>query len=193
MAKAAPEIPNKLFYKIGEVCEITDTQPYVLRFWESEFPQLAPRKNRSGQRVYQRKDIDTVIRIKKLLYEEEYTIAGARRKLDDDPVSAGDSSRAEAQVADAPDAPIGTEDQVIADDEVRTSDPPTARSQRASAEQDHPVDLLTARVEKHPVRASSTAPSAQATGDPDREARLEKALTELKKALKETLGLLRKS
>ena len=82
MAKAAPEVPNKLFYKIGEVCEITDTQPYVLRFWESEFPQLAPRKNRSGQRVYQRKDIDTVIRIKKLLYEEEYTIASARKAIE---------------------------------------------------------------------------------------------------------------
>src|SRR5262245_14546100 len=83
--RATEVIPKKLFYKIGEVCEITDTQPYVLRFWESEFPQLAPRKNRSGQRVYQRRDIDTVIRIKKLLYEEEYTIAGARKKLDDEP------------------------------------------------------------------------------------------------------------
>ena len=79
--KSTPEVPNKLFYKIGEVCELTDTQPYVLRFWESEFPQLAPRKNRSGQRVYQRKDIDTVLRIKKLLYDEEYTIAGVRTTL----------------------------------------------------------------------------------------------------------------
>ncbi len=78
------EIPEKLFYKAAEVCQITDTQPYVLRFWESEFPQLAGEKNRSGQRVYKRSDIDLVFRIKKLLYEEEYTIAGARKALDDD-------------------------------------------------------------------------------------------------------------
>ena len=58
MTKSTSEVPGKLFYKIGEVCEITDTQPYVLRFWESEFPQLAPKKNRSGQRVYKKKDID---------------------------------------------------------------------------------------------------------------------------------------
>jgi len=62
---------------------MTDTQPYVLRFWESEFPQLAPRKSRSGQRLYQKRDVDLVLRIHKLLYDEEYTIAGARRKLED--------------------------------------------------------------------------------------------------------------
>jgi DNA-binding transcriptional MerR regulator len=75
------EIPRKLFYKIGEVCQLTDTQPYVLRFWESEFPQLAPNKSRSGQRLYRRKDIDLVLEIKKLLYDEGFTIAGARKKL----------------------------------------------------------------------------------------------------------------
>ena len=76
------EIPNKLYYKIGEVCQYTDTQPYVLRFWESEFPLLAPDKNRSGQRIYSREDIDLVFRIKALLYDEEYTIAGARKRLE---------------------------------------------------------------------------------------------------------------
>lgn len=75
------DIPRKLFYKIGEVCQLTDTQPYVLRFWESEFPQLAPKKSRSGQRLYRRKDIDLVLEIKKLLYQEGFTIAGARKKL----------------------------------------------------------------------------------------------------------------
>ena len=78
------KIPEKLFYKAAEVCQITDTQPYVLRFWESEFPQLASEKNRSGQRVYRRSDIDLVFRIKKLLYQEEYTIAGARKAIDED-------------------------------------------------------------------------------------------------------------
>jgi len=77
----ADSIPRKLFYKIGEVCQLTDTQPYVLRFWESEFPQLAPKKSRSGQRLYRRKDIDLVLEIKRLLYQDGYTIAGARKKL----------------------------------------------------------------------------------------------------------------
>jgi DNA-binding transcriptional MerR regulator len=76
------EIPNKLFFKIGEVCEITDTQPYVLRYWESEFPALAPAKNSSGQRIYRRRDIETVLRIKQLLYEEGFTIAGAKKRLE---------------------------------------------------------------------------------------------------------------
>lgn len=76
------KIPNKLFFKIGEVCELTDTQPYVLRYWESEFPALAPAKNNSGQRIYRRRDIETILRIKTLLYEEGFTIAGAKKKLD---------------------------------------------------------------------------------------------------------------
>src|SRR5215510_6646400 len=76
------QIPNKLFFKIGEVCEITDTQPYVLRYWESEFPALAPAKNSSGQRIYRRRDIETILRIKQLLYDEGFTIAGAKKRLE---------------------------------------------------------------------------------------------------------------
>ena len=77
-----PKIPNKLFFKIGEVCELTETQPYVLRYWESEFPALAPAKNNSGQRIFRRRDIETILRIKSLLYEEGFTIAGAKKKLE---------------------------------------------------------------------------------------------------------------
>ena len=73
---------EKPHYKIGEVCEITGTQPYVLRFWESEFPGLAPQKNRSGQRIYRKRDIELIEKIKVLLYEKEYTIAGARKVLE---------------------------------------------------------------------------------------------------------------
>ena len=73
---------EKPHYKIGEVCELTGTQPYVLRFWESEFPGLAPQKNRSGQRIYRKRDIDLIEKIKVLLYEKEYTIAGARKVLE---------------------------------------------------------------------------------------------------------------
>ncbi|HEV8699900.1 MAG TPA: MerR family transcriptional regulator [Candidatus Polarisedimenticolia bacterium] len=74
-------IPRKTLYKLGEVCQLTDTQPYVLRFWESEFPQLAPRKSRTGQRLYRQKDVDLVLQIKRLLYEDGFTIASARKKL----------------------------------------------------------------------------------------------------------------
>jgi DNA-binding transcriptional MerR regulator len=73
---------DRIFYKIGEVCERTETQPYVLRFWESEFPMLRPQKNRAGQRIYREEDIVLIERIKALLYDEEYTIAGARRRLE---------------------------------------------------------------------------------------------------------------
>lgn len=77
----APQIPDKLFFKIGEVCEIVGVQAHVLRYWETEFPTLQPQKNRSGQRTYRRKDVEMALRIKELLYEEGFTIAGAKRKL----------------------------------------------------------------------------------------------------------------
>ena len=77
-------IPDKLFYKIGEVCEHVGVQPHVLRYWESEFPMLAPQKNRAGQRVYRRKDLEIVMRIRELLYDEKFTIAGAKRRLADE-------------------------------------------------------------------------------------------------------------
>ena len=74
-------IPEKLFYRIGEVSRITGVEPYVLRYWETEFPFLRPRKSRSGQRLYVKKDIETIFEIKRLLYEEKYTIEGVRKKL----------------------------------------------------------------------------------------------------------------
>lgn len=81
MNRAAVSIPEKLFFKIGEVCDITGVQAHVLRYWESEFPMLAPQKNRAGQRTYRRRDVEMVLRIKELLYEDQYTIAGAKKKL----------------------------------------------------------------------------------------------------------------
>jgi DNA-binding transcriptional MerR regulator len=81
MNRAAVYIPEKLFFKIGEVCDITGIQAHVLRYWESEFPTLAPQKNRAGQRTYRRRDVEMVLRIKELLYEDQYTIAGAKKKL----------------------------------------------------------------------------------------------------------------
>jgi DNA-binding transcriptional MerR regulator len=81
MQQSALVIPDKLFFKIGEVCDIVGVQPHVLRYWESEFPMLQPQKNRAGQRTYRRKDVEMALRIRELLYEEGFTIAGAKRKL----------------------------------------------------------------------------------------------------------------
>ncbi len=74
-------LPKKLFYKIGEVCEIMELEPYVLRYWEKEFPVLSPQKNSAGQRIYSNEDVTVVQKIKTLLYDEGYTIEGARRQL----------------------------------------------------------------------------------------------------------------
>jgi DNA-binding transcriptional MerR regulator len=84
MNRPAVSIPEKLFFKIGEVCELAGVQAHVLRYWESEFPMLAPQKNRAGQRVYRKRDVEMALRIKELLYEDQYTIAGAKKRLAND-------------------------------------------------------------------------------------------------------------
>ena len=91
------EIPNKLFYKIGEVSALTGVQPYVLRYWESEFKLLRPKKNRAGQRVYRRPDLDLVMRIKQLLYEERLTLEGAKKRLRQDVKGRGQQLELEIQ------------------------------------------------------------------------------------------------
>jgi DNA-binding transcriptional MerR regulator len=75
--------PVQEFFSIGEVCEITDLKPHVLRYWESQFKFLNPAKNRSGNRVYQRKEIELILLVKHLLYTEKYTIEGARLKVEE--------------------------------------------------------------------------------------------------------------
>jgi DNA-binding transcriptional MerR regulator len=82
-AKAQPAvvIPEKIYFRIGEVSELATLPTYVLRFWETEFPQLKPTKSSTGQRMYRRKDVEYVMRIRRLLYEDGFTIAGAREKL----------------------------------------------------------------------------------------------------------------
>lgn len=79
---ALQEIPDKLYFRIGEVSQLAGVKAYVLRFWENEFPSLAPRKSGAGQRLYRRKDVETVLEIKRLLYDKRYTIEGARKFLD---------------------------------------------------------------------------------------------------------------
>jgi DNA-binding transcriptional MerR regulator len=122
MSRPAVAIPEKLFFKIGEVCELAGVQAHVLRYWESEFPMLAPQKNRAGQRVYRKRDVEMALRIKELLYEDQYTIAGAKKRLthelrgggklkvvgeDDGPVAPVESIP-ESQPFTFSDAPLGS-------------------------------------------------------------------------------------
>jgi DNA-binding transcriptional MerR regulator len=92
-AQAAREIPEKSLFRIGEVSRLTATKAFVLRYWESEFPMLQPVKSPSGHRLYRREDIETVFEIKRLLYEEGFTIAGARKHLAE--LNAGDGHEAQ--------------------------------------------------------------------------------------------------
>lgn len=81
MGQPAVAIPEKIFFKIGEVCDLVGVQAHVLRYWETEFSMLSPQKNRSGQRSYRRRDVEIALRIKELLYDDLFTIAGAKKKL----------------------------------------------------------------------------------------------------------------
>jgi len=75
------QIPDKDEFKIGEVCEIAGVKPFVLRYWETEFPELSPAKGAGGQRTYTKVDVELILRIKQLLYEERFTVAGAKKRL----------------------------------------------------------------------------------------------------------------
>ena len=83
LSKSVNAIPDRLYFKIGDVAEIADLKPYVLRYWETEFPIIAPQKGENGQRVYRRSDVETVLMIKHLLYQERYSIEGARKRINE--------------------------------------------------------------------------------------------------------------
>ncbi len=90
--KTSLPLPDKLFYKIGEVGKLTGVEPYVLRYWETEFHFLRPRKNKAGQRVYVKKDLELILQLKKMLYQERYTIEGVRKRF-------GEAMRKEPELA----------------------------------------------------------------------------------------------
>lgn len=81
LQSGAPDIPDKLYFKIGEVSDLLGVEPYVLRYWETEFSVLSPKKSGTGHRLYRRKDVELLLRIKHLLYEKKFTIEGARQSL----------------------------------------------------------------------------------------------------------------
>src|SRR3989442_5654454 len=99
-AVTAIEVPDKLYYKIGEVARLLGVKPYVLRYGESEFSVLRPGKTRSRHRLYRRKDVETLLEIRRLLYAERYTIAGAKRRLRNGPRTAAAASATDADKLD---------------------------------------------------------------------------------------------
>jgi DNA-binding transcriptional MerR regulator len=105
-----PQIPDRLYFRIGDVSELLGVEPYVLRFWETEFPMLQPKKGRTGHREYKRKDVELLLEIKRLLYDEGFTITGARRVLKEKGRSQrrknGPGSHEQMQLIGAP-PPIG--------------------------------------------------------------------------------------
>jgi len=126
-----PFVAKKLYYKIREVCKIVGVEAHVLRFWETEFPSLSPPKSKSGQRTYRPKDIELLLEIRKLLYEDGFTIAGARKQL-----SSGTVREAEARG-----------DTKIPKDRVRTKPtprpaPPSERLDKVKAELENILTLL---------------------------------------------------
>ena len=91
-----PEIPDKLYFKIGEVSELLGVEAYVLRYWETEFPVLSPKKSGTGHRLYRRKDVELLLRIKHLLYDKRFTIEGARQSLQSEAKAPKQARRAQA-------------------------------------------------------------------------------------------------
>ena len=96
-----PVIPNKLYFRIGEVAKLAGIKPYVLRFWESEFSGLGPKKSGTGHRLYRRKDVELVLEIKRLLYEKRFTIEGARKVLEAKPKRGSEPSSGKSTAANA--------------------------------------------------------------------------------------------
>ena len=109
--KSPLPVPDKLFYKIGEVSKITGVEPYVLRYWETEFAFLRPRKNKSGQRVYVKRDLDQLLQIKRMLYQERYTIEGVRKRFEEGMPPGGEipaeTGRQEARQKQTPSEVVG--------------------------------------------------------------------------------------
>jgi len=120
-------VEKRLYYKIGEACKALDIQPYVLRYWETEFPALSPNKSRSGQRVYSEKELGIIRRIKELLYGEGYTIAGAKKKLEAELASGSLGGVEEGEESEAETATEQTAGPTEAETDRAPSPPPTGR------------------------------------------------------------------
>jgi DNA-binding transcriptional MerR regulator len=156
-------VQKRLYYKIGEACKALGIQPYVLRYWETEFPALTPSKSRSGQRVYSEKELEIIRRIKELLYEEGYTIAGAKKKLEGE-IASGALGEPEGEGAEA---------------EEETAAPPPAQATLPVIAPEPPVP-----------EAPTPGPPAAAELDTDAAERVQRLLSGIEEALQEAREIL---
>jgi DNA-binding transcriptional MerR regulator len=178
-------VQKRLYYKIGEACKALGIQPYVLRYWETEFPALAPSKSRSGQRVYSEKELEIIRRIKELLYEEGYTIAGAKKKLETELASGSLDDRGEEQpeAAVPPEAPLPVETTV---EEPLAPPPPRPPARRARPQ---PVDVVSVAPEATPEAVPEPREPAAAF-DGEATERIQRLRLGIAKALQEAHDLL---
>jgi DNA-binding transcriptional MerR regulator len=160
-------VQKRLYYKIGEACKALGIQPYVLRYWETEFPALTPSKSRSGQRVYSEKELEIIRRIKELLYEEGYTIAGAKKKL-------------EGEIASGA---LGEPEGEGAEPEEETAAPPPAQAT---------LPVIPPATSPEPVPEPPAAPEPPATAELDTDAaeRVQRLLSGIEEALQEAREIL---
>lgn len=148
-----PRVQKRLYYKIGEACKALDIQPYVLRYWETEFPALSPNKSRSGQRVYSEKELGVIRRIKELLYEEGYTIAGAKKKLETELASGTLAVDDDEEGTEVPEATA---------EEPQPAPPPRTERKKAVPPAAGPAEPPPAAPEPPAVQPPAPAPSAAA-------------------------------
>jgi len=170
-------VQKRLYYKIGEACKALGIQPYVLRYWETEFPALAPSKSRSGQRVYSEKEIEIIRRIKELLYEEGYTIAGAKKKLEVELASGTLGEPAEEPAATAATQPPDGEPEPVAASPAEPVEAP-------AAEPPPPPPPASAR---RSARVAAAPPSAL---DSDAAEQIQRLRSGIEKALQEAREIL---
>jgi DNA-binding transcriptional MerR regulator len=170
-------VQKRLYYKIGEACKALGIQPYVLRYWETEFPALTPSKSRSGQRVYSEKELEIIRRIKELLYEEGYTIAGAKKKLEGE-LAAGTLGEPEGEGVETAEETAGG----AADEKPRQAALPTLLLED---------DDLPAPEPASPALPAAAAPAALDTDAAERVQRLLSGITEALAEAREILTLLR--
>lgn len=139
-----PVTSEKIYYKIGDACKELDIQPYVLRYWETEFPFLKPKKSKSGQRVYSAEDLSVIRRIKELLYEEGYTIAGAKKKLE---AELGDGQTSATNDTDSPEPTEHDRKNDPAAGASKVSDNDDGLAAESAGEVDSPRQLMVAALD----------------------------------------------
>ncbi|HYU31419.1 MAG TPA: MerR family transcriptional regulator [Thermoanaerobaculia bacterium] len=171
-------VEKRLYYKIGEACKALGIQPYVLRYWETEFSALAPSKSRSGQRVYSEKEIEIIRRIKELLYGEGYTIAGAKKKLE--------VELASGTLGDKPE-----EAEPVSEKGDESPEPAAAETPRALPKPSRAAKALLLR-EDAPAVERDAPPSQLDTGTADRIQTLRSGIAKALDEAREILALLEK-